>query len=104
MDLLDEIKIDDLDADQSELAECIGLEAYKRLVKTYAGSTITIRMPEKLTLNIRNKKIRDEFNGYNFFEISKKYGLTERQIRNIVSDDIEKHRNKPLENQMTFFD
>ena len=33
MSLLDKLTPDDLDADQRELAECIGLEAYIKLLK-----------------------------------------------------------------------
>ena len=104
MNLLDELTLDDLDEEQRELADCIGLEAYKRLIVTYAGSSINVRMPDKLTIRQRNKKICAEFNGYNFFELSKKYQLTERQIRYIVADEVQKQRNKPIENQISFFD
>ena len=38
MSLLDKLTLDDLDADQRQLAECIGMEAYRKLLKNYAGS------------------------------------------------------------------
>lgn len=104
MNLLDELTLDDLDEEQRELADCIGLEAYKKLVTTYAGCPINIRMPDKLTIGQRNNRIRKEFNGYNFSELARRYKLTERQIRNIVADEVAKQRNKPLENQISFFE
>lgn len=61
-------------------------------------------MPDKLTIRQRNQKIRGEFNGYNFFELARRYELTQRQIRNIVADETVKQRGKPMENQITFFD
>lgn len=103
MNLLDELTIDDLDEEQRELADCIGMEAYRKLVATYAGSPINVRMPDKLTLKQRNRKIRSEFNGYNFSELAKRYELSERQIRNIVSDETAAIRNKPLDDQISFF-
>ena len=104
MNLLDELTLDDLDPEQRELADCIGLAAYKKLVATYAGSSLNIRMPGNLTIKQRNRKLIEEFNGYNFGELARKYGLTERQIRYIVADHVYRERNKPVENQITFFD
>ncbi len=104
MNLLDELTLDDLDPEQRELADCIGLDAYKKLVATYAGSSLNIRMPDKLTIVQRNKKIIKEFNGYNFGELARKYDLTERSIRYIVAEYVHRERNRPLENQISLFD
>lgn len=104
MSLLDEITLDDLDEKQRELAECIGLDAYKKLVSTYAGEPIAVRMPEGITRNIRNKKIRAEFTGYNVRELSKKYRLHENTIRDIVSDIKKEKQFEPIEGQINFWD
>lgn len=104
MNLLDELTLDDLDPEQRELADCIGLEAYKKLVATYAGSSVYIRMQGELARKIRNREIIGEFNGYNFKELARKYRLTEQQIRNIVAEYVHRERNRPLENQMSLFD
>lgn len=103
MNLLEELTLEDLDEEQRELADCIGLDAYKKLVATYAGSSLNIRMPDKLTIKRRNNRMRKEFNGYNFSELARRYNLTERQIRYIVADEVVKRRNKPLENQLSLF-
>ncbi len=86
MSLLDELTIEDLDCEQKELAECIGLTAYKNLIQTYAGSYIFIRMPGRITINLRNNEIRKKFNGYNYRTLAREYRLTERSIRKIVSE------------------
>lgn len=104
MNLLEELTIDDLDEDQRELAECIGIEAYKKLVASYAGNPINVRMPERITMKLRNDKIRLEFNGYNYADLSKKYGLCKNQIRNIVADLTVNKRNQPLADQISFDD
>lgn len=104
MNLLDELTLEELDPEQRELAECIGLEAYKNLVATYAGETITVRMPDRLTIERRNSRIREEFNGYNYAELAHRYELTERQIRYIVATEVTKRRNEPLVNQISFSD
>lgn len=84
MNLLDDLTLENLDEEQRELADCIGLEAYKKLVYTYAGCTINVRDPERLTREIRNNYIRSEFNGGNYNELAAKYHLSNRMIRNIV--------------------
>lgn len=86
MNLLDELDIDDLDEEQQELADCLGMEVYKRFITTYAGEIINVRCPESLTRKIRNKKIISEFNGRNYNALSAKYHISNRMIRNIINE------------------
>lgn len=104
MSLLDNLTLDDLDADQRELAECVGIEAYKNLVQTYAGSYVYVCKEDTITSELRNRIIKQEFNGYNYLELARTYNLSERTIRNIVADELQKIRTEPIENQVTFFD
>lgn len=104
MSLLDKITLDDLDEDQRELAECIGLESYKRLLENYAGSPINVRMPDKITLPIRNKEIKEKFDGCNYGDLAREYKLSESSIRKIVSSEILRIKHSPLEGQVSFFD
>lgn len=104
MSLLDNLTLDDLDDEQRELAECIGLDAYKKLITRYAGSYIYICKCDTITVEIRNRAIKSEFNGYNYLELAKKYDLSERAIRYIVSDQLTRIKAEPLENQFTMFD
>lgn len=102
--LVSELTLDDLDGEQRALAECLGLDAYKRLLLTYAGVTFTVRMPDRVTISIRNKYIRSEFNGYNRGELARKYHLHEKTVRNIVSGEMRRIRAMPIKNQASFFD
>lgn len=102
MSLLDELRPEDLDEVQRELVDCIGMEAYRKLISTYAGDTITVRMPKGLTRPLRNEKIRNDYNGYNIRELSKKYNLHENTIRDIVSDLKAEKRSQPLPEQLSF--
>ena len=104
MSLLDNLTLDDLDAEQRELADCIGIEAYKKLVRNYAGSCVYIRKPDTVTVNIRNEKIKKEFNGYNYLELAKKFNLSEISIRRIVSPVIAEAKAAPFPGQISFFD
>lgn len=104
MSLLDELTIDDLDEEQRELAECIGMDAYKKLLETYAGSPITVRMPNRITLPLRNKEIKSKFNGYNYRELAREYNLSEDMICKIVSSEIKRIKNAPIKDQILLFD
>lgn len=104
MSLLDNLGIEDLDADQRELADCIGMDAYKKLVKNYAGSFIYICKPDTVTANLRNEEIRRKFNGYNYSELAREYNLAEVSIRRIVSPVIAEVKTAPLPGQVTFWD
>ena len=104
MSLLDNLGIEDLDADQRELADCIGMDAYKKLVKNYAGSFIYICKPDTVTANLRNEEIRRKFNGYNYSELAREYNLAEVSIRRIVSPGIAEVKTAPLPGQVTFWD
>lgn len=104
MSLLEKLTLDDLDADQRQLAECIGLEAYIKLLKNYAGSNVYIRMPDKITLSLRNEEIRKKFNGYNYRQLSAAYNLSEVTIRQIVAPIRVAVKTAPLPGQTSFFD
>lgn len=104
MSLLEKLTLDDLDADQRELAECIGMEAYRKLLKNYAGSRVWVRMLDKITIPLRNKEIKDKFNGYNYGKLAWEYHLSEDSIRKIVSGKIKRIKYAPLDGQISLFD
>lgn len=101
--LVEELTLDDLDEEQRALAECIGLDAYKRLVAEYSGSYVYVQKPDTVTSGLRNAALKREFNGYNYLELAKKYNLSESSVRRIVSERLNEIRAKPLDNQETFF-
>lgn len=98
------IRLADLNEDQMELADLIGLENYKKLVIAYGGLQLYIPKPDSFSRTARNEQIRAEFTGSNFKELASRYGLTEVQIRSIVNDIVQKVRNRPMDGQMNLFD
>lgn len=84
--LFDELQYEELDEEQQELIDCIGFESYKKLILTYGGTTINIRVPASVCMNTRDRLIRKEFSGYNHKQLAKKYNLTEMSIRRIVNN------------------
>ncbi len=104
MDLLYEMKIENLDEEQQALAETVGMEAYIKLVRKYEGLLIYIPKAESLVKTVRDEKIREEFNGGNYRELATRYGLTETWIRNIVSDKAKEIKARPIDGQMSISD
>ena len=76
---------DKLSKEQRGIMECIGLEAYKKLTKSYGGSRIYIAKPDTINKTQRNECIRKEFDGKNYRLLAKRYGLSENHIRLILT-------------------
>lgn len=104
-DMLDMLTLDDLDGSSRDLAEVIGMDAFRRLVRTYGGSCIPyVPKAENLTTPIRDRVIVEEFNGYNYQELARKYGMSERWIREITRIKAEKMRTEPVPGQLSLSD
>lgn len=70
----------------TQIAEAIGTENFYKLAEVVGGATIYIPKPESLVRPVRDARIKDEFNGYNHPELAKKYGVTERWVRQLCGD------------------
>lgn len=68
------------------MVEAIGFDNFIKLADYAGGTTIYIPKAEALIRPIRDKKIKDEFNGFNHQELAKKYNLSERWIRAICGE------------------
>jgi Mor family transcriptional regulator len=100
VDLLELLHPEHLSGEQRKLAETIGIEAYRKLVRLYAGTgAMYIPTVDQLTRNVRDSLIRDEYTGYNQRELALKYGISEQWVRSIVGPV-----KPPLEGQISLFD
>lgn len=99
MDIEKITSLEQLSGDQRELAEIVGLEAYRKLVKNYGGMSIYINKPETILRDLRNTEICNSFNGFNYRELAKKYHLSEKTVREIISGK----EAEPLDGQVSFF-
>lgn len=104
MDLLDKVRLEQLDDDQKTLAGLIGMEAFRNLVRSFNGTSIYIPKIESLEKAVRDELIKEEFDGRNYRELALKYGLTETWIRNIVLDKAREIRQRPIDGQMSIQD
>ncbi|MDE6672768.1 MAG: DNA-binding protein [Ruminococcus sp.] len=69
---------------KKELAEIIGLDAYKKLVQHFGGSYLYINKPDTVIRSERNAEICRKFNGKNYSQLATEYNLTENRIRSII--------------------
>ncbi|MDB8804796.1 Mor transcription activator family protein [Romboutsia sp. 1001216sp1] len=67
------------------MADVIGIDSLKKLVKFADESSLYIPNENNITKSIKNKIMKERFNG-NYKELSRKFGISEVQVRNIVDD------------------
>ena len=76
--LLHLLTIDDLDGENRELAELVGMEAFIKLVEVYGGTgKLYVPQADKVLIPVRDEKIREEYDGTNLYGICKKWELSE---------------------------
>lgn len=75
---------EDLPEGVVDVVEVIGMDAFKSLVKFAGGSNLYVPNESSLVKGVRNRMIRDSFDG-DYRKVSRKFGLSNAQIRNIVN-------------------
>lgn len=83
--MIEKITIKEIPQNNQDLAQLIGIENFRKLVKYMGGSSIYIPKEQTLTLSLRNKNIKKEFNG-DIKILSRKYQISQSQIRNILKE------------------
>ena len=83
---LDTLTIEQLDGESLELAEVIGIEAFKKLIAVYGGSGVLyIPTLVKLRTSMRDRQlIRDYQGGEKTRRLAQKYQISERRVRQII--------------------
>jgi hypothetical protein len=78
--------IESLPGDLRHIAQVAGLEAAIRIARAFRGTYLYV--PD-LMRQIRDEKIRHEYDrGRDFRSLALEYGLTQRQIRNILCETL----------------
>lgn len=67
------------------IAEEIGTDNLLKLSLLVGGTTFYMPRREKILRPLRDLKIREEYNGYNAADLSRKYGVSQRWVQQIVS-------------------
>lgn len=69
-----------------ELIERVGLEGAIALILYFAGQQIYIPKPEGAFRQLRDARIRSEFDGVNHVGLARRYGLSVSRIREILAE------------------
>lgn len=83
-ELIQTAKLEELSPEMREMAELIGLENVIALSKRFHSDTVYFPCVNSILMSARNHKIIEEFTGYNLKELSRKYGISQTQIRYII--------------------
>ncbi len=102
-DLLHLLNMEDLSGENKLLAETIGMDAFIKLVEVYGGTgRMYIPQADMLIIPIRDRKINEEYDGSNIYELCDRWGLSESYIRKIVQEKATQIRRAPIAGQVTF--
>lgn len=83
------IKGEYLNGAYSELAAILGIDAVLKLHAKYRGTQLFFPV-ELFSREFIIMQIIDEYNGHNIKELATKYGYTEKWVRKILKDNIDK--------------
>ena len=81
-----DIQIEDLPPELRDMADIIGFDNVLAMSRNYGGNAVYIHEWETVIMGARDRKIKRDFNGNNYRELAKEYGLTVSRIRQIVDD------------------
>jgi len=77
--------LDEVQPPFKELLAALGFEGIFHLCEISGGTNLYIPSLQRIFRGCLEKQIPKEFDGENYRELSKNYGLSERTIRNVVS-------------------
>lgn len=83
-ELFPNVKLEDLPEEMQTLSTLIGKENVFKLARYVNGKQIYIPAYDTLLKGARDRKILDEYNGFNCKELSEKWNITSGMVRKIV--------------------
>lgn len=83
-DLQPYVQSSDIPETYQPIVSLIGIDALIKLCRYSAGEEIYFPRADTIFKKTRNRMICREYNGYNIRELSQRYGLTIKQVKNIV--------------------
>ena len=104
-ELLKLLALEDLQGEARDLAELIGMDAFRKLVSVYGGTgRMYIPQPDMLLIPVRDAKIREEYDGSNIYGLRRKWDLSEGYVRKIAAEKANELRRRPMDGQVSLFD
>ena len=81
------ILMEDIPYGLCAMAEIVGMDKFIEICKLYGGSTVYIPVHSKVTLAERNRQLVKDYNGKNIDALRVKYGISNQQIKRILSEN-----------------
>lgn len=72
------------------LYELVGLERFLKIIDTAGGDFLYFPKRSTLERDLRRQAILREFDGSNYRQLARKYGISERHVRSILQDRTKK--------------
>ena len=82
--MLEFLTYSDVPDSVKDVVDVIGMDAFKGLVKFAGGSNLYIPNEASLVKGVRNRMIKDSFDG-DYRKVSRRFGISTAQVRNIVN-------------------
>lgn len=86
-ELINDTTIYDIHKRYREIVRLIGIRNFTLLSNYARGDELYFPKAESVLAPARNRKIKQEFNGFNSKELARKYNLTVKQIHGILKYD-----------------
>ncbi len=102
--LLKQLSVDDLPEPYKTIGENCGMEVVITLAEQFGGSQINFQKLDTILYTLKERLIRQEFNGYNYGELARKYSCSTSWIRKLTTDLVNRERSKPVDGQLSIFD
>ena len=85
-----DVRIDDLQNQTiRDLAEVVGVETAVEIVATYSGMVIYVPKLDSIYRTLRDRKIKEEYDGNNARQLAKTYDVSESWVRRLVGGRID---------------
>ena len=78
--MLSAVTMEDLQEQHREIAECIGLPAFKELIRTFGGQSIYIPQAREAARLHTYRMIRQEYDGTNIKGLSRKWSTPSPEV------------------------
>lgn len=85
--MIENLSKKDLPNSLRDLADIIGIKAFIEIIRYCGGSSIYVPNENSILKPIRNRLIKENFNGNNYKYLSKEFKISEMQVRNIINNN-----------------
>ena len=83
--MIENLTIEDVPENLKSVAFAIGIESFRKLIKTAGGTSVYLPSERCITKPVRNRVIKESFSG-DYKEIALRFGISEIRVRHILGE------------------